>query len=594
MEVEETYKSRVKTFKEEAEKLQKTANRLSLARLAVFVGGLILFVSLSSVSVFTAVTVLIVSLVVFGWLVIRHHNAEKKRTFFKRLENINDLELKCLEGDFSGYRTGAEYHDRDHPYSYDLDIFGKSSLFQYICRTTSKPASDLLAGYLKQPASIEETTRRQEGVAELKPMIEWRQKMMTYGYSCEAAVSDPHALEQWMQSDDYFAKPMNLRIISLIISALTLTTIILVVTGLPASLLAPVLAINFIYYFVQNKKITKLHLQVSRSSDLLKTYASIIRLIENEKFSSSKLTELQSVLYGETSASESIRRLSKLVSNLDSRLNVLVSIPLNLLFFNDIHCCLALEGWKRDHSGYTPCWFASMAEFEVISSVANMAFNNPDWVMPRIVPEYFTFRAEDAGHPLIPYSRRINNDIEISGEGKAVLVTGSNMSGKSTFLRTCGVNTVLALAGAPVCAKSFAISHMNVYSSMRLADSLEENISSFYAELRRLHSIITVAENDPKVFLLLDEILRGTNSNDRYTGSVALIKQLTGYGTVAMVATHDLRLTQLTEELPDRIDNYHFDVKVSGEELFFDYKLTPGVCASFNATLLMKKMGIKV
>lgn len=594
MEVEETYKSRVKTFKEEAEKLQKTANRLSLARLAVFVGGLILFVSLSSVSVFTAVTVLIVSLVVFGWLVIRHHNAEKKRTFFKRLENINDLELKCLEGDFSGYRTGAEYHDRDHPYSYDLDIFGKSSLFQYICRTTSKPASDLLAGYLKQPASIEETTRRQEGVAELKPMIEWRQKMMTYGYSCEAAVSDPHALEQWMQSDDYFAKPMNLRIISLILSALTLTTIILVVTGLPASLLAPVLAINFIYYFVQNKKITKLHLQVSRSSDLLKTYASIIGLMENEKFSSSKLTELQSVLYGETSASESIRRLSKLVSNLDSRLNVLVSIPLNLLFFNDIHCCLALEGWKRDHSGCTPCWFASMAEFEVISSVANMAFNNPDWVMPRIVPEYFTFRAEDAGHPLIPYSRRINNDIEISGDGKAVLVTGSNMSGKSTFLRTCGVNTILALAGAPVCAKSFAISHMNVYSSMRIADSLEENISSFYAELRRLHSIITVAENDPKVFLLLDEILRGTNSNDRYTGSVALIKQLTGYGSVAMVATHDLRLTQLTEELPDRIDNYHFDVKVSGEELFFDYKLTPGVCASFNATLLMKKMGIRV
>ena len=594
MEVEETYKSRVKTFREEVEKLQKTANRLSLARLVVFAGGLILFVSLSSVSVYTAFTVLIVSFVVFGWLVIRHHNTEKKRTFFKHLEDINDLELKCLEGDFSEFRSGAEYQDRDHPYSYDLDIFGKSSLFQYMCRTTSKPASDLLAEYLKQPASVEETALRQEAVTELKPMIEWRQKMMTYGYSNETEVSDPHALEQWMQSDDYFSRPMRLRIISLILSAVTLTTIILVVTGLPASLLAPVLTIDFIYYFVHNKKITKLHLQVSRSSDLLKTYASIIGLIENEKFSSSKLTGMQSVFNSDTSASESIRRLSKLVSNLDSRLNVLVSIPLNLLFFNDIHCCLALEGWKRDHSDSTTTWFASMAEFEVISSVANMAFNHPDWVMPKVVPEYFTFRAEDAGHPLIPHSRRINNDIEISGKGKAVLVTGSNMSGKSTFLRTCGVNTVLALAGAPVCAKSFTVSHMNVYSSMRIADSLEENISSFYAELRRLHSIITVAENDPKVFLLLDEILRGTNSNDRYTGSVALIKQLTGYDTVTMVATHDLRLTQLTEELPGRIDNYHFDVKVSGEELFFDYKLTPGVCASFNATLLMKKMGIKV
>jgi hypothetical protein len=217
------------------------------------------------------------------------------------MENINDLELNCLEGDFSGYRSGAEYHDRDHPYSHDLDIFGKSSLFQYICRTTTKPASDLLAGYLKQPASVEEIVRRQEAVAELKPMIEWRQKMMTYGYSNETAVSDPHALEQWMQSDDYFTRPMHLRIISLILSAVTLTTIILVVTGLPASLLAPVLLIDFIYYFVHNKKITKLHLQVSRSSDLLKTYAAIIGLIENEKFSSSKLAAMQSVFNGETS-----------------------------------------------------------------------------------------------------------------------------------------------------------------------------------------------------------------------------------------------------------------------------------------------------
>jgi len=271
-----------------------------------------------------------------------------------------------------------------------------------------------------------------------------------------------------------------------------------------------------------------------------------------------------------------------------------MSAPLNLLFFTDIHFCLALERWKREHASRIPGWFAAMAEFEVLASLGNMAFNNPGWVFPKVTEDYFVFSAQQMGHPLIPAGRRINNDFAVSGAGRAIIVTGSNMSGKSTFLRTCGVNAVLAFTGAPVCASAFEVSLLRLHSSMRISDSLEENISSFYAELRRLRAIISGAESDPKVFLLLDEILRGTNSDDRYTGSVALIKQLTGYGAVAMVATHDLRLAGLDQELPDAIENYHFDVKVNDEELFFDYRLTPGICSSFNASLLMKKMGIKV
>jgi DNA mismatch repair ATPase MutS len=235
-----------------------------------------------------------------------------------------------------------------------------------------------------------------------------------------------------------------------------------------------------------------------------------------------------------------------------------------------------------------------MAEFEALASLANMAFNNPGWVYPGVTEDYFVFRAEDMGHPLIPAGRRICNSFTADGAGKAIIVTGSNMSGKSTFLRTCGVNAVLAFAGAPVCASAFTVSLVRLHSSMRISDSLEENISSFYAELRRLRAIIAGTESDPKAFLLLDEILRGTNSDDRYTGSVALIKQLSGYGAVSMVATHDLRLAGLEDELPQSIENYHFDVKVNDEELFFDYLLTPGICSSFNASLLMKKMGIKV
>jgi hypothetical protein len=590
----EVYQSREADFSESAGRLQKLSDRLSMARLAAFAGGLVLFAVLLSFSVIAAITTLTMALFLFAWLVIKYETTEKSRKRYLHLAEINRLELKCLEGDFSGFKTGEEYAERDHPYSYDLDIFGKASLFQYICRTTSRPASDRLAGYLKQSAAREEILLRQEAVAELQPLADWRQELMTLGYLNTGAGNDPASLMQWLGSADIFLKTGREKIITGCLTLLALAGIIAVIAGLPAGILAPILGVNFIFYFTRFRKISKLQEQVSRSSDLLKAYSSIIKLIENRKFTSPLLQKLQSSFRDEIAASDRIRQLSKLVGRLDYRLNVLVSAPLNLLFFADIHFCLALEKWKREHASRIPGWFAAMAEFEALASLANMAFNNPGWVYPKVTEDYFVFRAEEMGHPLIPSGRRISNSFVTEGAGKAIIVTGSNMSGKSTFLRTCGVNAVLAFAGAPVCASAFTVSHVRLHSSMRIADSLEENISSFYAELRRLRAIIVGAESDPKVFLLLDEILRGTNSDDRYTGSVALIKQLTGYGAVAMVATHDLRLAGLEKELTQSIENYHFDVKVNDEELFFDYRLTPGICSSFNASLLMKKMGIKV
>lgn len=590
----EVYQSREAEFRASVDRLRKLADRLSMSRLAAFAGGLVLFAVLLSLSAIAAVITLVAELILFAWLVIRYETTEKNRKRFMHLAEINRLELKCMDGDFSAYKPGEAYLERDHPYSYDLDIFGKASLFQYICRTTSMPASDLLAEYLKQSAPRDEILRRQEAVAELQPLVEWRQELMTLGYLNAGAGNDPAPLMHWLRSDNIFTKTNREKIIIGCLSIMALTSVILVIAGLPAAILSPVFTINFVYYFTRFKKISKLQEQVSRSSDLLRSYSEIIRLIENEKFSAVKLVNLQGSFKDSNPASYRIRQLSKLVGRLDSRLNVLVSIPLNLLFFTDIHFCLALERWKREHALRIPEWFAAMAEFEVLASLGNMAFNNPDWVFPTVADDYFVVKAETMGHPLIPADRRISNDFSVVGPGKAIVITGSNMSGKSTFLRTCGINAVLALAGAPVCASAFTISHVRLHSSMRISDSLEENISSFYAELRRLRAIISGAESDPKALLLLDEILRGTNSDDRYTGSVALIRQLTGYSSVAMVATHDLRLAGLEKELPDAIENYHFDVKVSGEELFFDYRLTPGVCSSFNASLLMKKMGIKV
>jgi hypothetical protein len=418
---------------------------------------------------------------------------------------------------------------------------------------------------------------------------------MTLGYTNNDAGNDPRALLKWINSEDFFPNQPRLKIITYGLVALgLLTTLLVIILSLPAVLLLPVFAINFIFYFSQGQKISRLHEQVSKSAEMLQAYAATIGLIENESFAAEKLRILQHVFKQDLPVSAQIKRLSKIVSRLDTRLNIMVSFPLNLFFFWDIHCCLALEKWKKDHVSDVSRWFTAMAEFEVLSSFANMAHNNPEWIMPKVIPGYFTLDAINAGHPLIPAHRRIYNSIKINQSGKTILVTGSNMSGKSTFLRTCGVNAVLALAGSPVCASSFTISHVQVFSSMRISDSLEDNTSSFYAELKRLAAIIKEAEHNPRLFLLLDEILRGTNSNDRYTGSVALIKQLIGYDTVAIVATHDLKLADLAGELPNKIDNYHFDVKIDGEELYFDYTLTPGICTSMNASILMKKMGIRV
>lgn len=590
----EFYQTRIDTYQQKAGRLERIENRLSFARLISFLMIFLLFFSLQAVSITLAITASAASLIAFGILIKQYTKTEKLKEFYRHLETINRLELKCLDGYFNDYADGAVHVDRDHPYSYDLDLFGHASVYQYMNRTTSKPAAEMLAAWLKAPADPEEITFRQQAVEELKPLIDWRQKLMTYGYSNKNSGNDPEALLAWMQQEEYFARPQTLKFITIVLSSAGLLTTLLVILGLPAAMLVPVLSINFLLYFSQGRKINRLHQQTGKSSDMLLSYASTIRLIENEAFHGKKLRSLQDTFILDVPVSARIKKLSQMAGRLDTRLNVMVSVPLNLFFFWDIHCCLALEKWKRQHVSDLPRWFAAMAEFEVLSSLSNMAFNNPDWTMPLVVTEYFTLKAENAGHPLIPSNRRIHNTLSITESGKTVLVTGSNMSGKSTFLRTCGVNAVLALAGAPVCASSFSISHVKIFSSMRISDSLEDNTSSFYAELKRLATIIQEAEHNHKVFLLLDEILRGTNSNDRFTGSVALIRQLIGYNTVSIVATHDLKLAELADELPGSIENFHFDVKVDGEELYFDYKLTPGICKSLNASILMKKMGIRI
>ena len=594
MKLREFYLTRISEYTSTFNNLKRAENNLSVWRFILFVLSFVLFYVFFSISVTLSVILLAIGLFSLGWLISFQNGIIKKKEYFQHLIHINELELKSLDGNYYSFPDGNQYIDKSHPYSYDLDIFGRASLFQFLNRTISQPAADMLARWLKFPAAYSEVILRQEAISELKEMPEWRQNLMVLGYQYKDTANNPDSVLNWINSPNLFSGKNFLRVFLVFLSVLSLLGIGLVFYGMSMSILLMIIGVNMAVNYKYFKTVNNLHQQVSKSYEMLQSYGEALKLIENQSFKSEKMLIILAKLQGAGFASELIKKLSALVNRFDMRLNLMLSFPMNIFFFWDIHLCYALEKWKKNNVTNISSWFSSMAEVEVLSSIANISFNNPTWVMPIVKVEYFQLKAKAFGHPLIPRERRVNNDFEIDDSGKIVLVTGSNMSGKSTFQRTCGVNMILAFAGAPVCAESFEVSLVNILTSMRISDSLEDNTSSFYAELKRLAMIIRESESNSHVFLLLDEILRGTNSNDRHIGSAALIKQLIQQNTSGIVATHDLSLSEIEKELPDKIDNYNFDVKIKGEELYFDYKLNKGICKSLNASILMKKMGIKV
>jgi DNA mismatch repair ATPase MutS len=303
---------------------------------------------------------------------------------------------------------------------------------------------------------------------------------------------------------------------------------------------------------------------------------------------------LQDQLRANGKASENILQLKKILDRFDMRLNIFAFIFLNTFLLWDLQQVLHLNKWREKNTASVKTWFDVIAYIEFLNTISTLAFNHPSWCLPQAVSEHFTLLANEVGHPLIREDKRIDNSFATEGIPKVSIITGSNMAGKSTFLRSVGVNLVLAQMGAAVCAKSFVFSPVELCTSMRVADNLAENASTFYAELKKLKSIIERVNAGDKVFILLDEILRGTNSLDKHTGSEALIKQFIRRNAVAIIATHDVELGDLKNVFDAHIENYHFDVQVEGEELYFDYKIKRGICQSLNASLLMKKIGIEL
>jgi len=325
-------------------------------------------------------------------------------------------------------------------------------------------------------------------------------------------------------------------------------------------------------------------------------YSLAFECVENEEWTTVYIKDLSLSIKTESkSVSGKIKELSKLINKLNYRLNMVVGFLMNIFFIWDIRQVIAIEKWKRDNHESLETAFDVIAEFEALISLSSLAINYPTWAFPQIADgEAYTITAKNIAHPLISNKYSVTNNYDLTDAFKIDIITGSNMAGKSTFLRTIGINTVLALAGAPVCADGMTVSVITIVSYMRIKDSLNESTSTFKAELDRLQMLLAADENEPKVFFLIDEMLRGTNSVDKYLGSKAVIEQLISKKGVGMVATHDLQIAELEKKYPDYIRNFYFDIQVVDGEMLFDYKMKLGECKTFNASLLLKQIGIDV
>jgi hypothetical protein len=596
MEPTQFYKLRLENLQSQLKQLQRRKSSFAWLRLGAIIAIFAVFYLLYSFGFMYIITGVVVLLIVFVRLIYADLNNQSKIDHTKILIQINEDELKCLAGNYYDFPNGSVHIEKEHPYANDLDIFGRASLFQYLNRTTSEAGSKQLSEFLKYPSAQEIILPKQTAIKDLSGKEVWLQNLQSFGRKKQITFATQNHLNEWMKEPLIFINFKPWQWLRYVLPAIILTVVTLYIFDVVGNRIFYLSLLIFAALAYQiNKVIAPLHEKLSRIASELNTLSESMAHIENENFESALLKELQAgIQENHGKASKQISQIKKILDKLDLRYNWPVSLPLNILLLWNLQQVLDLERWKSRQENNIDKWFYTLANFEALGSFATLFFNHPDWIFPTVVPEYFSIKGKEIGHPLISINKRVTNFIDIENAGELMLVTGSNMAGKSTYLRSVGINVLLAMTGAPVCATEFEVSHVHIISSMRVTDNLEESTSTFYAELKKLKTIIEKVNAGERVFILLDEILRGTNSLDRHTGSKALIKQLIKQKAAAIIATHDLELADLKNEYPENILNYHFDVQVSKEELFFDYRLKPGVCNSLNASILMKKIGIEL
>lgn len=567
--------------------LKKKASTLAWARGILFVVGAAGVYSFwSLLSTYWPILILLVG--VFLWLVKKYQEVKKNISFIDNIIEINQTEIDIYNGQTESRKKGSEYLNPDHAFSNDIDLFGEGSFFQFINRTTTLKGERLLVENLTKN-DIHNIEDKQEEIKELAEKSEFRQRFTAQSMMVELK-SNSSKLLTWFDEQSK-RNPSSKKWLVFSFSLISIALILLSYFQFIDSNIV-------MYWFFIGLGITAFRLKVTNGiaanaekyTDMVSQYSSLIENIEEEDFKSKRLIQIKNNIRTEDlKASVILKDLEKIINGLNNRRSILISVLLNGFFLYDYYFVDKFDQWIANYTDNLRSWFDSIYHIDSVNSLAGYAFNHPKYIFPKLTKSGSIINATELGHPQISEAKRVNNDITID-EKQFIIITGANMAGKSTFLRTISLHIALANSGLPAAAKSFNYKPIKLISSMRTSDSLKDQESYFFSELKRLKYIIDTIQSEDH-FVVLDEILKGTNSKDKEEGSKKFVKKLTESGATGIIATHDLSLCELSQE-HDQVSNKYFDAEIKDDELFFDYKFKDGVCHNMNASFLLRKMEI--
>lgn len=594
MNPENHYTERLSLTEGQLQQVKKQIFRISMLRLALFIAGIAGLYFFYNQTTLLIVCICLTFLPLF--ILVKIHNR-----FFIRKEwletqaRIIQEELQALSGDYSSFEDGKEYVNPEHPYSFDLDIFGRRSLFQSINRTCTffgkVRLAEWLQNHLHEKTSIE---KRQEMIREISEHTLFREQFRVAGLVHHGQSSDAEKIQAWSQSP---AQYLHAGWVKTFIWGVPVINSLLLITSLAGWTSFSWLGLSFGIFLVLSfgiiKRATYIQETYGKQLKSLNGYARLIALAKAEDWKSAGMLELMERfnLNGQSPV-QALQQLSKELDRLDLRNNQFLYVLLEGSIFFQLQEIVRIERWKVRYGQHISEWLETVGELDALCSLGTFAYNHPQYTYPELTEKPFCFLATQMGHPLMPASQCVKNDATIPSRPFFLIITGANMAGKSTYLRTIGVNYLLACIGAPVCCERLKLYPNQLITSLRTSDSLSDNESYFFAELKRLKRIIDLLNQGQQLFIILDEILKGTNSMDKQKGSFDLIRQFMQLKANGIIATHDLLLGSLIKQFPEEIRNYCFEADIKENELTFSYKLREGVAQNMNACFLMKKMGI--
>jgi len=593
--LEKLYGERKKRFEQIYTDKQQLSQRISTLRVLLFLlmfAAIILFFS-SNFEEVSWLYAFLVGIPIFAIVVKWHQAVFEEEKLLEQLVVINQKEETTLDTQEAQFDGGEEFADAAHDYALDLDLFGANSLFAFINRTSTAIGKQALAQWFKSPMNdVEQIKEHQQAVAALQNTIDFRQEFMAKGRLAEDSLADFDYLQEWVDAPMAFVNSTFWKIVRFVLPAITITALLYYIFTYNYLPLLGMGLLNFALLGVKSKYVGKEHIFIGKRQEVLKMYISLLHLQSQQDFE--QVTLLQNINKNAAQAQTAFQKLLSIIRYFDQRLNIFVGLGLNLLILYDVQCLFALEKWKLNYKDYLQSWLKDVAQLEILISLSSFSYNNPEFSFPHLKKSEGNYiQAKNIGHPLIPTSERICSDVSLGeGQESIYIVTGSNMAGKSTFLRSVAINLLLAKMGAVVCAEHFEANLMHIITSMRVQDSISKNTSYFQAELQRMKHIVNTLEEGQPTFVILDEILKGTNSDDKLKGSQLLVHRFLSFNCIALIATHDLELGKMEDEHPQQIKNLCFESTIENDELSFDYQLNHGIAQNKNATFLLRKMGI--